>query len=80
MARSHSHYPGIRCTGPLTKDQCDQLWTQYLHGHEGDPCVKEILPGNKTQQCVLKYTPEQLEERRSKVVRDTSPAPSPTTA
>jgi hypothetical protein len=66
MARSHSHYPGITCTGPLTKAQCDLLWTQYMHGHEGAACVKEVLPGNVKASCVLGMTAEQLESRRSK--------------
>lgn len=64
----HSHYPGITCTGPLTKDQCDELWRWYQHGHEGVACVKEVLPGNKTATCILQYTPEDLESRRSKRV------------
>lgn len=62
---NHSHYPGITCTGPLNKSQCDELWRRYQHGHEGVPCEKRVLPGNKIATCITGMTPEQLEARLS---------------
>lgn len=53
----------------LTRKECDALWTAYLHRHEGRPCEKQVLPGNKTQTCILQFTPEELEARLSKKVR-----------
>lgn len=69
---AHKHWPKDHPayeragTCQLTVKACDLLWTQYMHGHEGEPCVKEVLPGNKTATCVLGMTAEQLETRRSK--------------
>lgn len=66
---SHPFYPyAPTCT--LTVKACDQLWTWYLHRHEGQPCVKERLPGNKTERCILALDEEALEARRSKRVND----------
>jgi hypothetical protein len=72
----HSHWPAsfpearkLRICG-LSKKECDLIWTQYQHGHEGRECKKQVLPGNVTATCVLTMTPEQLDERLSRRVRD----------
>jgi hypothetical protein len=51
-----------------TLKECDRIWTQYWHGHEGIACDKQVLPGNVTATCVLTMTPEQLAARLSKRV------------
>jgi hypothetical protein len=38
----------------MPKADCDRMWTQYLHGHEGRECVKDVKPGNKIATCILK--------------------------
>lgn len=47
------------CPHP-TKKACDEVWTQYQHGHLGTPCVKQIQPSkskrgkmNKIETCIL---------------------------
>lgn len=65
--KDHPFYPHApTCT--LLKKDCDTLWREYMHGHEGIRCVTAVLPGNTTATCTLTYTPEELKKRLSKRV------------
>lgn len=60
MARGHKHWPEDHPFYPMapvhetTKKECDLRWTEYMHGHEGEACVKQVKPGNQLATCILK--------------------------
>lgn len=68
--KSHRHYPGILCTGPLSKAECDAIWREYLHGHVGQPCRKDVKPGNKIATCVIARDVEVLHSEARSTSRD----------
>lgn len=68
---THKHWPGDDpryasapwCLLP-TKKACDEVWTQFQHGHMGVACVKAIQPSktrkgeaNKIATCTLVQPP-----------------------
>lgn len=65
MAHTHWDEPGHPICDLPTMKACDERWTQYQHGHLGEPCVKAIQESktkkgqaNKLATCTLVRTPE----------------------
>ena len=49
----------------VTMKACDENYTQWLHGHPGEPCVKQFQPSktkrgqmNSIATCTIVVTPE----------------------
>lgn len=74
--KGHKHWPKdhpfyeMAPFHEATRKECDEMWRWYMHGHEGQPCEKQVLPGNKTATCVLTMSPDELEARLSKRVTE----------
>lgn len=64
---SHSHWPTKhpfnktrRCE--LPKVECDRIWREYQHGHEGERCIMELKPKGKIETCAIRGRITQSEE------------------
>lgn len=85
--KDHPFYPHAKdCPLPTIK-ACDLVWTQHQHGHQGTECVKEVLPENKMQTCILRVVAEkpnrhdvspELEARMLAFIRRADPSVWPT--
>jgi hypothetical protein len=93
MAHKHlpKGHPGYEAapTCKRPKDECDRLWTEYLHNHVGERCRKRVEPKNKLETCYIRRqvkagdmqaTLASLRSRVGSVVKQNSHGTEPTDA
>lgn len=81
---NHTHREGGRPCRYRLKRECDEVMTQFNHGHLGVECVKDFQPSktkrgqmNKTATCTIINLPDKGQSFDTSLVEQVARAPQP---